>query len=108
MAGTIDPKGREVLERTTFFGRLLSLVQSLGTVDPQQRQRITIDAITAGVALPTVTSVTTVTTVTTVTSVTTVASVTNIAALAGEGVRQFEVYARQSYSVGIRGRLTFT
>jgi hypothetical protein len=84
--------------------RMLKLLESQAAVDPQQRQRITLDAISAAVALP---AVTTVGTVTTVTTVSTVTSVTNIAAMAGWNQQMFADPARTAYNTGIRSQLTF-
>lgn len=85
--------------------RLVKLMESNAVVDAQQRQRITLDSIAAGVALPTVTTVTTVATVTTVT---TVASVTNIAAVAGMDREQYINIAKFTNAQAIRPRLNFT
>jgi hypothetical protein len=63
---------------TAMIQRLTKILESNMVVDSSQRQRITIDSIAAGVALPTVTAVTTVTTVTTLTTLTTLTGQTNI------------------------------
>lgn len=87
MPSAIPPSDNELLQQSVIaLRRVIKLLESNATIDPQQRQRITLDAITSGLTLT---------------------SVTNIAAMAGEGVRQFEVHARNSYSSGIRSRLTF-
>lgn len=90
MPSAIPPSDNELLQQSVIaLRRVIKLLESNATIDPQQRQRITLDAITSGLTL------------------TAVSTVTNIAAMAGEGVRQFEVHARNSYSSGIRSRLTF-
>jgi len=92
-------------DQLILLRRIVKLLESQAAVDPQQRQRITVDSFTAGVALPTVTTVTGVTTVTTVT---TVSTVTNIAALNGWNQQMFSDPARNAYNTGIRAQLTFT
>lgn len=82
-----------------FLRRIVKLLESLGNVDSSGRQRITVDAITAGTTLPAVTTVTTVSTV---------SSVTNIAAIAGLDQRQFADQSRIAYNTGIRSNLNFS
>ncbi len=82
-----------------LLSRLVKISESSQVVDVAQRQRITLDAITAGVALPTVTTVTTVTTV---------AAVTNIVSLAGMDREQYINIAKQTYAESIRNKLTIT
>ena len=60
----------------SILQRLTKILESNMIVDSAQRQRITVDSITTGVALPTVSVVTTVTTVTAVTTVNAVTVVT--------------------------------
>jgi len=83
----------------SLLERLVKISESNQVVDSAQRQRITLDAITAGVSLPTVAAVTTVTTVTTV------AAVTNIAQNAGMDREQYINIAKQTYANSIRNRL---
>lgn len=87
-----------------MLSRIVKLLESNAVVDQQQRQRLTLDSITAGVTLPTVTGVTTVTTLTTCSTVT---SVTNIAANAGMDREQYINIARTAYNTGIRTQLQF-
>lgn len=87
-----------------MLSRIVKLLESNAVVDQQQRQRLTLDSITAGVTLPTVTTVTGVTTVTTLT---TCSSVTNIAANAGMDREQYINIARTAYNTGIRTQLQF-
>lgn len=79
--------------------RIVKLLESQAAVDPQQRQRITLDAITGSLTLSTITTVSTVSTV---------SSVTNIAALNGWNQQMFVDPARTAYNTGIRTQLTFT
>lgn len=94
-------------DQIVLLRRIVKLMESQAAVDPQQRQRMTIDSISTGVTLPTITTVGTVSTVTGVTTVSTVSSVTNIAALNGWNQQMFADPARQSYNTGIRARLSF-
>jgi len=81
--------------------RMVKLMESLAIVDVAQRQRISLDAIAAGVTLPTVS------TVTTVTGVTTVTTVSNMTANAGMDREQYINIARQTYGMSIRPHLSF-
>ena len=83
----------------SLLERLVKISESNQVVDSAQRQRITLDAITAGVALPTVTAVTTVTTVSTVTAV------SNLTQNAGMDREQYINIAKQTYTNSIRNRL---
>jgi hypothetical protein len=83
----------------SLLERLVKISESNQVVDSAQRQRITLDAITAGVSLPTVAAVTTVTTVTTV------AAVTNMVSNAGMDREQYINIAKQTYANSIRNRL---
>jgi hypothetical protein len=84
-----------------MLSRVVKLLESNVVVDSAQRQRISLDAIAAGVTLPTVTTVTTVSTVSTV------SSVTNVAANAGMDREQYINIAKQTYTMSIRPRLEF-
>lgn len=95
MPSAINPRSTDAAEEIILLRRMVNMLSQQNAVDGVNRQRVVVDAITTGVALPTVTTVNTVT------------SVTNIAAIAGEGVRQFEVPARNCYSNSIRRNLTF-
>jgi hypothetical protein len=86
----------------SLLERLVKISESNQVVDSAQRQRITLDAITSGVSLPTVAAVTTVTTVTTVN---TVAAVTNMVSNAGMDREQYINIAKQTYANSIRNRL---
>ncbi len=76
--------------------RLVKIAESLGNVDAGGRQRMTLDAITAGLVLAGVTTVTTVSTV------------TNLATVAGLDQRQFYDVARTAYNTGVRSNLIFS
>lgn len=79
--------------------RIVQLLSPLATQDGNQRQRVTIDAITSGLTLSTITTVSTVSTVSTV---------TNIGAFGGVDPRyQFIDAARNAYANGIRQNLIF-
>jgi hypothetical protein len=87
-------------DQIALLRRIAKVLESTAACDPQQRQRVTIDAGT----LPTVTTVSTVTAVTTVSTVT---SVTNIAGLLGWNQQAFADPARTAYNTGIRRHITF-
>lgn len=97
-----------LVERTdnllAMLSRIVKLLESNAVVDQQQRQRISLDTIPAGVTLPTVTTVGTVTTATTVGTVNTVANQT---ALAGMDRELHINTAKQTYALSIRSRLEF-
>jgi hypothetical protein len=79
--------------------RIVKLLESNAIVDPQQRQRISVDSFVA-----TVPTVSTVTTCSTVTTVNTVAAQTTLAGMD----REMHINAaKQTYSDSIRSRLTF-
>lgn len=94
-AGSVD-------DQIILLRRIVKLLETTAATDPQQRQRITIDNISAGLTLGTITTVTGVTTVSTVTSV------TNMTQLAGYDQRLYIDWARTAYNTGIRAALTFT
>lgn len=87
-----------------MLSRIVKLLESNATVDQQQRQRVTLDAITTNLTLGTVS---TVGTVTTVSGVSTVSSVSNVAANAGMDREQYINVAKQTYANSIRARLEF-
>ena len=86
---------------------MVQLMSQQNAVDQGSRQKINIDAVGTAQVTSAVPVTGTITAVTTVTTVTTCASVTNIAAIAGEGVRMYEIPARNCYSNSIRNKLTF-
>ena len=83
----------------SLLERLVKISESNQVVDSAQRQRITLDAITAGITLPTVATVTAVTTVSTVNTV------SNITQNAGMVREQYINIAKQTYASSIRNRL---
>jgi hypothetical protein len=97
--GTVD-------DQIILLRRIVKLLESQAATDTAQRQRITVDAITAGTTLPTVTTVGTVSAITAGT-ITTVGAVTNIAAINGWNQQMFVDPARNAYNTGIRRWLTF-
>jgi hypothetical protein len=94
---TIKNSSGEIINPATedsivFLRRIAKILENQQAVDPQQRQRITIDAI-ASVTLPTVT---------------TVSSVTNIVGLFSWNQQILADPARTAYNTGIRNQLTFS
>ena len=100
--GTVD-------DQIILLRRIVKLLESQAATDTAQRQRITVDSITAGTTLPTVTTVGTVSAITagTITTVGTVSAVTNIQAINGWNQQMFVDPARTAYNTGIRRWLTF-
>lgn len=87
-------------ESLILLRRIVQLVTPLATQDINQRQRITLDAMTSGLTLSTVSTVSTVTTVSTV---------SNVNSFAGIDLRyQFIDAARNAYANGIRQNLIFS
>lgn len=76
---------------------LVDLLYSNAITDAGQRQRIVIDAITAGLTLAAVTTVSTVSTVT---------SVTNVAGIFGVNQQMYMDMLHMQYDSGIRDRVT--
>ena len=76
---------------------LTDLLYSNAITDAGQRQRIVIDAITAGLTLAAVTTVTTVTTV---------SGVTNVAGIFGVNQQMYMDMLHMQYDSGIRDRIT--
>ena len=90
--------------------KICDLLEPMATQDQANRQRISVDTIAAGTALPTVTTVGTVSTITggTITTITNAVGVGNVATLGGGNPEwQMIDWARHSYNVGIRSQLTF-
>lgn len=90
-------------EQILLLRRIVKLLESQATVDVGNRQRITLDAITAGVSLPTVAAVTAITNALPA-GTNTIGSVN----IGGADHRQFIDQARTAYNTGIRGKLTFS
>lgn len=104
---------QDIQQLATLALQTVEILSSQNAVDGQNRQRITLDAISPSLTLQaigtvtTVTTVATVTTVTTVTTVGTVSSVTNIAAVAGWDQRQFENPANLLFNSQLSANLSF-
>lgn len=98
MPSAINPSSANAREEIILLRRMVQMLSQQNAVDAANRQRIVLDNISTGLTLGTITTVGTVQTVT---------GVTNIAAIAGEGVRQFEVPARNNYANSIRRNLVF-
>lgn len=86
----------------SLLGRLVKISESSQVVDSAQRQRVTLDSITAALTLANITTVSNVTTVATVTAVT---AVTNMTQNAGMDREQYINIAKQTYANSIRNRL---
>ena len=86
-------------ESVVLLRRIAKLLESQAAVDPQQRQRVVVDA---GITIAATQTLGTVTTVGTVTSI------TNLAAVNGWNQQMFSDPARTSYNTGIRSQLTFS
>lgn len=111
--GTVD-------DQIVLLRRIVKLLESQAATDTAQRQRITVDAITAGTTLPTVTTVGTVSAITagTITTVGAVTAITNalpagtntignIGTVNAWNQQMFADPARTAYNTGIRRWLTF-
>jgi hypothetical protein len=98
-----DSKGEVVNpaseESVVLLRRIAKILENQQAVDPQQRQRITLDNVTAGVSIPSTISSGTITTV---------SSVTNIAGLFSWNQQILSDPARTAYNTGIRSQLTFS
>ena len=88
---TINPATEEAL---ILLRRMVKLMEPLSVQDASQRQRVTLDAITGGITLG---------------AVSTISTVSNIAGLGGVDPRyQFIDQARNAYANGIRQNLNFS
>jgi hypothetical protein len=96
----------------TLLRRLVKAVEALMVVDSAQRQRVTVDAISAALTLATVTTVGTVSVVSSVsavTTVTTVSTVTNVSQFGGVDPRYLFIdTARNASATGVRANLWFS
>lgn len=100
----INPSTEEAI---ILLRRLVKFFETQSATDTAQRQRITVDAITAGVALPTVTAVTAITNALPA-GTNAIGAITNIALQFGWNQQMLADPARTAYNTGIRQRLTFT
>ena len=87
--------------------RIAKLLETNAVVDSAQRQRITLDAISAALTLATVTTVGTVSTVTTLPTLANVTTVAGLSAVAGMDREQYINIARNAWANSIRSQLTF-
>lgn len=90
-------------EAIALLRRLVKFFETQSATDTAQRQRITVDSITAGVALPTVTAVTAITNALPAGTNT----IGNIGTVNGWNQQMFADPARTAYNTGIRSQLTF-
>lgn len=97
----INPSSEEAI---ILLRRMVKILENQQAVDPQQRQRITVDAITAGVALPTVAAVTAITNALPAGTNT----IGNIGTVNAWNQQMFADPARTAYNTGIRSQLTFS
>jgi hypothetical protein len=86
-----------------MLSRLVKILECNAVVDQQQRQRITLDAITGSLTLATVTTVGTVTTVSNISA----GTLTNIVANAGMDREQYINIAKNTYANSLRSKLEF-
>ena len=84
-----------------LLGRIIKALEGVSVVDSAQRIRFTLDNISAGVTLPTVTAVTGITNALPA-GANIIGSIANIAGMDRE---QYINIARQTYSTGIRAKL---
>ena len=90
MATAVNMFGNLATDDTVILlRRIVKLMEASANVDAGNRQRVTVDSITGGSFLSTV------------------SSVTNVAAMAGLDQRQFHDMARTAYNTGVRAQLNF-
>lgn len=80
-------------ETAVLLRRIIKIMESQATVDGQNRQRITVDAITGALTLATVSTITNA------------VPVGNVATFASETHRMFIDTARTAFNTGIRSKL---
>jgi hypothetical protein len=83
-----------------MLSRLVKILECNAVVDQQQRQRVTIDAITSSLTLGTVTTVGTVSNIS-------AGTLTNVTANAGMDREQYINVAKNTYANSIRSQLSF-
>jgi len=88
------------VEMYGLLNELVKAIDSLRVVDQQQRQRVTIDAITGSLTLGTVTTVSSVGNIA-------AGTLTNLVSTAGMDREQFINIAAQTYAASIRTQLQF-
>lgn len=99
----INPSTNEAI---IFLRRCVKLLEASGTCDPQNRQRITVDAISGGLTLATVNTVTVVSAVTAITNA--LPAGTNTLGYIGMNSDTRTDLTRNTYANGIRRNLTFS
>ena len=87
-----------------LLSELIKAVDALRVVDQAQRQRITLDAISAALTLASVTTVATVSQVSNISA----GTLTNLIANAGMDREQYINIAAQAYALAIRPQLQFS
>lgn len=101
---TINPSTEEAV---ILLRRMVKLMEQQAATDTAQRQRVTIDAITAGVSLPTVAAVTAITNALPA-GTNAIGAITTVQQLAGYDQRLYTDWARAAYNTGIRQNLIFS
>lgn len=106
------PKNASTDDAILLLRRILRALEPSTAQDSAQRQRITIDAITAGLTLATVSTVTTVSTVSTVTAVTGItnalpAGTNSIGNLGGYTNTDYQMMQQRIlYNTGLRSKIS--
>jgi hypothetical protein len=80
-------------QTNALLRRLVKIMESQATVDGQNRQRMTMDAIAAGLTLGTVSTITNP------------VPIGNVATMSGVDHRQFADIARTAFNTGLRSKL---
>jgi len=96
-------------ESVVYLRRMVKLMEAMATVDSANRQKLTLDAITGGLTLSTVTTVGTVSTITggTISTITNPVPVGNIATISGMDREQYINIAKGTWAEGIRQNLVW-
>lgn len=89
---------------TKLLSRLVKVMENQQACDAGQRQRVTVDAISAGVTLPTVGAITNALPAGT----NAVGAITNVQQVASMGQEQYINIARNTYANSIRSKLDFS
>lgn len=92
---------------TKLLSRLVKVMENQQACDAGQRQRITVDAFTAGLSLPTVGAVTSITNALPA-GTNAVGAITNVQQVASMGQEQYINIARNVYANSIRSKLDFS
>lgn len=100
----INPSSEEAI---ILLRRMVKILENQQAVDPQQRQRIAVDAITGSLTLANVTTVAAVTAITNALPAGT-NTIGNIGTVNAWNQQMFADPARTAYNTGIRSQLTFS